>query len=84
MQQLFKLLHFLYVYSLFLKYLPKGVKQFEGVNENNDAANAVDPLHMAGVQILAAGFENAGKSEEPQAGGSCYAADKECCGIGRQ
>lgn len=65
------------MYSLFLKYLPKGVKQFEGVNENNDAANAVDPLHMAGAQILAAGFEDACKPEEPQAGGSCYAADKE-------
>lgn len=65
------------MYLLFLQHLPKGIKQFEGVNKNNGAADAVDPLHMAGAQILAAGFEDACKPEEPQAGGSCYAADKE-------
>ena len=51
------------MYSLFLQHLPKGIKQFEGVNKNNGAADAVDPLHMAGAQILAAGFEDACKPE---------------------
>lgn len=70
------------MYSLFLQHLPKGIKQFEGVNKNNGAADAVDPLQMAGAQILAAGFEDACKPEEPQAGGCCYAAESEAVSAG--
>ena len=54
------------MYSLFLQHLPKGIKQFEGVNKNNGAADAVIWNVVAENELTMLGLEATPLTDDPR------------------